>query len=140
MVEKSGLISSTAWKHLTSLDWTLKELVGDSKIQILRCRIVHQYRIICNNTQTCVWHSRSIKNIRNSARHFFLCNCKIIRTLYEGAYVTIGNSAFCLVLYLTGYIFEASYSTLVTPVSEKSSMDQSELENLTLGVRWQDKL
>ena len=26
------------------------------------------------------------------------------------------------------YIFEASYSTLVTPVSKKSSVDQSELE------------
>ena len=33
MVEKSGIIFSTAWKHLTSLDWTWKELVGDSKIR-----------------------------------------------------------------------------------------------------------
>ena len=35
----------------------------------------HQYRIIYNNTQKCVQHSRSIKNIRNSAIHWFICNC-----------------------------------------------------------------
>ena len=48
---------------------------------ILRCRKVHQYRIIYNNPQICVRHSRTIKNIRNSAIHCFLCNCGIIRTL-----------------------------------------------------------
>ena len=43
--------------------------------------------------------------------------------------MTIGNPAFCLFFYLTGvHIFEASYSTLVTSVSKKSSVDQSELE------------
>ena len=44
MVEKSGHIFSTAWKHLTSLNWNRKELVGDSKLQILRYRqICRQY-------------------------------------------------------------------------------------------------
>ena len=42
----------------------------------------HQHRIIYKNTQKCVQHSRSIKNSRNSAIHWFLCNCGIIRTLY----------------------------------------------------------
>ena len=42
----------------------------------------HQYRIIYNNTQKCVRHSISIKKSRNSAIHWFLCNCGIIRTLY----------------------------------------------------------
>ena len=42
----------------------------------------HQYRIIYNSTQKCVPHSRSIKNTRNSAIHWFLCNCEIIRTFY----------------------------------------------------------
>ena len=39
---KSGLIFSTAWKKLRSLDWTWKELEGDSKIQIFRCRQIFQ--------------------------------------------------------------------------------------------------
>ena len=42
----------------------------------------HQHRIIYNNTHKCVRHIRSIKNIRNSGIHWFLCNCRIIRTLY----------------------------------------------------------
>ena len=42
--------------------------------------------------------------------------------------MTIGNSTFCLFLYLTGIIFETNFSTLVTSVSKKSSVDQSELE------------
>ena len=46
----------------------------------------------------------------------------------EVVYVTFGNPAFCLFLYLIGVIFEASYSTLVTSVSKKSIVDQSELE------------
>ena len=48
----------------------------------------------------------------------------------EGVYVTIENPAFCLFLYLIGvaYIFERSYNTVVTSVSKKSSVDQSELE------------
>ena len=43
----------------------------------------------------------------------------------------IGNPAFCLFLYsyiLLVYIFDASYSTVVTLVSKKSIVDQSELE------------
>ena len=48
--------------------------------------------------------------------------------LKDVVYVTIGNLAFCLFLYFLAYIFEASYSTLVIPVSKKSSADQSELE------------
>ena len=31
MVEKSGFIFSTAWKHLTSLDWTWNEPVATPK-------------------------------------------------------------------------------------------------------------
>ena len=119
MVKKSGLIFSTAWKHLTSLDWTLKELVGDSKTRIVRCRIVYQYRIICNNTQKYVWHSSSTKNIRNSAIHWFLCNCEIIKILYKGVYVTNGNPAFYLSLYLTGVHFRGELQH-VGDVSEKS--------------------
>ena len=42
----------------------------------------HQYRIIYINTQKCVRHNRSIKNIQNSAIHWFLWNCGITRTLY----------------------------------------------------------
>ena len=89
MVGKSGLIFSAAWKHLKSLDWTWIELVGDSKIQIWRCRIcadiglAHQYRVIFDNTQKCVRHSRSIKNIRNSAIKWFLCSCRGI-TIISG--------------------------------------------------------
>ena len=45
----------------------------------------------------------------------------------EVVYVTIGNPVFCFAL-LTGVHFEACYSTLVTWVSKKSSVDQSELE------------
>ena len=43
----------------------------------------------------------------------------------------IGNPAFCLFLYSyiwLVYIFDASYSTVVTLVSKKSIADQSELE------------
>ena len=43
----------------------------------------YQYRIMYNNTQKCVRHSRSIKIIQNSAIHCFLCNCGIIRTFYS---------------------------------------------------------
>ena len=41
----------------------------------------------------------------------------------EVVYVTIGNPAFCLFLYLTGVHFEDSYSTLMTSMSKKSSVD-----------------
>ena len=38
-------------------------------------------QILYNNTRKCVRHSRSIKNIQNSAIHRFFCNCGIIRIL-----------------------------------------------------------
>ena len=44
--------------------------------------------------------------------------------LKEGVYVTIGKPSFLPL----AYIFEASYSMVVTSVSKKSSVDQSELE------------
>ena len=48
--------------------------------------------------------------------------------IQDVVYVTIGNPAFCLALYLTGVHLRASYSALVTLVSKNSSVDQSELE------------
>ena len=48
----------------------------------MNVQTISTLRIIYNNTQKCVGHSRSIKNIRNSAIYWFLCNCEIIRTLY----------------------------------------------------------
>ena len=48
---------------------------------------------------------------------------------YEVVYVTIGNLAFYLALYLTGVQFRGKLDhILVTWVSKKSSVDQSELE------------
>ena len=55
-------------------------------------------------------------------------------------HVTIGNPAFCLALYFTGAPFEASYSTLVTSVSKKSSVDQSELEKYVVSHCTQSKI
>ena len=60
------------------------------------------------------------------------------RKIIEVAYVTVSSPAFCLALYLTAVLFVASYSTLVTSVSKKSSVDQSELE--IGGARLLDKL
>ena len=54
--------------------------------------------------------------------------------------MTIENPAFCLPLYLTGAPFEASYSTLVTSVSKKSSVDQSELEKYVVSDCTQSKI
>ena len=47
--------------------------------------------------------------------------------IQDVVYVTIGNTAFCLALYLTGVHLRASYSTLVTLVSKNSSVDQSDM-------------
>ena len=60
------------------------------------------------------------------------------RKITEVAYVTVSSPAFCLALYLTGVLFVASYSMLVTSVSKKSNVDQSELE--IGGARLLDKL
>ena len=46
----------------------------------------------------------------------------------EGVYVTIGNPAFCLILYLTGVHFRAELQHGGDIMSEKSSVGQSELE------------
>ena len=50
--------------------------------QLSKSKPSYQYRSIYNNTQKCIRHSRSIKNIRNPAIYWFLCYCGIIRTLY----------------------------------------------------------
>ena len=48
---------------------------------------------------------------------------------YEVVYVTIGNPAFYLALYLTGVHFRSKLQhVLVTWVSKKSNVEQSELE------------
>ena len=48
---------------------------------------------------------------------------------YDVVYVTIGNPAFCLALYLTSIHFRDKLKfVLVMWVSKKSSVDQSELE------------
>ena len=54
--------------------------------------------------------------------------CWLIHNEYEGVYVTIGNPAFCLFLYLTGIHFRGTLSTVVMSGSTKSSADQSELK------------
>ena len=51
--------------------------------------------------------------------------------------MTIGNSAFCLFLYLLVYIFEASYSTVVTSLTEKigRSIRTREINGVSLSVK-----
>ena len=46
----------------------------------------------------------------------------------EVAYVTIGNPAFCLALYLTGVHFRGKLQHFGDVREQKSSVDQSELE------------
>ena len=41
----------------------------------------HQYKIIYNNTERCVRHSRSMKKHSKFSNTLVLCNCGIIRTL-----------------------------------------------------------
>ena len=46
----------------------------------------------------------------------------------KSVFVTFGNPAFCLDLYLTGLDFPGELSTLVASVRKISSVDQSELQ------------
>ena len=85
---------------------------------------------------------------RSSQIHTIACKrrgwnnfCEFCAYLLDGwPHVTIGNPAFCLALYLTGAPFEASYSTLVTSVSKKSSVDQLELEKYVVSDCTQSKI
>ena len=47
----------------------------------------------------------------------------------EGVFVTFGNPAFCLDLYLTGLDFPGELSTLVASVKKRSSVDHQNSRN-----------
>ena len=59
---------------------------------------------------------------------YFNMNTKRCGAFSEGVYVTTETQLFASSYIRLAYIFEASYSTVVTSVSKKSSVDQSELE------------
>ena len=112
--------------------------------RISQCLSPHKKRIFLKTFVTSqfnycplAWmcHSRTINNRINNIHHWAL------RIVYQDKKSTfeellqksvfmwqLETQLFASSYIWLPYIFEASYSTVVTPVSEKSSVDQSELE------------
>ena len=73
------------------------------------------------------WSVKLSQQTEAQKLHFCVRQWSLL-TILRGCLYGNWKPAFCLVNIWLVYIFEASYSTVVTSVSEKSSVDQSELE------------